>query len=1799
MRRTTALLLALALPGCVLGGELFQPGKVVVRYYHSELDGTDQPYSVWLPRDYDPGRKWPLVVQLHGLGGNYRIGGVRREIEDCVVVAPDGRGNTDYKLWGMYDVLRVVREAKEHYNIDPDRVVMFGISMGGSGSWQIGVHFPDRFAALGPVCGNADHRVWERLWNWGEREPTWMSPKKRFIEATESPAFFAENLVNLPSWPIHGDKDNVVPCGHSRSMVAELEKAGAEVHYVEVPGAGHGVPGDRIAEMLLWLKAQRRDRWPRRVVFKTAWRRHPGAYWVRLHRFQRAFAFARIEAEVTEPNTVRVKTDNVEEFSLNLAPPLVEKGQPVRVLVNVRDRYEGPVPADGWVRLRQGEEGWRPSQKPQGLHKTPALEGPIHHAFMSSFVIVRGTQGDHELAKRVSHDEARILADRWNRWARGKCRVKKDRDVTEEDIANHNLILVGDPSVNSLIPRVMDGLPIRVEGHSVVFGEERFEGDDLGFKLVYPNPLNPSRYVALFTGTTWRGVYQIVGRFGNWFDWGILDGWHWQDFAVFDDHTYSPETFLAVGFFDNDWELDPQWYVRGDREMRFARPPRKTPRFEEPPEGAGQIYLSDLQPAHVRIEKGAVARDRSFNAFPLTLGERTYEHGLGVHPNCDIGFDLGGRFPTFEAVVGSDLEGQETVSEARDRAESFEFMVIGDGKMIYQTGRMRWDSEPRHIYVPIQGVRRLELKIHRRSGPRWLSGPVDWAIAKVGEPIHNDIAVQPQVPQPQRLVDVRSLDGAWELASFEVGEGIRADAHRGAPEARRDAIEAPVPASVYAALDAAGQLDSPDQVVRREWWYWREFDVPAAWAARSIWVELDGAAYQVDCWLNGRWIGRSVGPFVPGRFEATQGAKLGERNVLAVRVVASPAEWMKGEGAFRPRPASELVTSQELADRGFPPLGLWRPVRLKAVGPCLVRDLQVDTLGVTETTAHLRVRAEIENLVDAKLSGELVSSFGGVGFEFPPNALAKEFTVKGHSSTRVEFEVELKDDPWRWSPHGLGEQPLHTLTATARLPSGAVADEASLRFGTRTLALDASSEHARFRVNGRRVGLRGCMWLPADALLRLGPERYEPLLARARQCGFNTLRVWGGGLAETETFYGLCDRLGFLVLQDFPLTGEGSGQDPEVYLRNAEAMVRRLRHHPSLAAWCVGGALRPGGSPSPRLTAELAALCERLDPRRRLVADSPRTGVARVWTTRTDPATRRIHWRAAEMRVVPGVPSPSTPAALEQAPAGRGVDLAWPRPDRWPAAGSLAAAAYGPSDSPRRQVLKAQVAQAAAVQRAMERARLAPASRVFWQLNEPVAGTSAALVDAAAVPKPAYYALHRALAPTAVFADFGAEAPTTLTAGQPLRGEVCAVAADELAGATARARVLSLSLRPLAEWEARFDAAPGVLARPLVFDWTPGPELAGEVVLLALGVDAADGETLASNLYWLAVVEATGRIEPLRVAWFTARPRGLLADERFLAAAGIEVRSPDEELFGPAVGEQDDAPPFADCDVIVLDAATVLEKYLDQDMAAVAKAVARGCGLLIQGHEPMLLDSSLAPLVPWGHRGPVPRGIARQPVVAEPRHPAVSRVDFSRCPRLGRRKPLAVRNGTVVVHLGSEHPLLVEGEGGRGRVMALLAAPDGELAGWPGRRRLYAGILSYLAALPYAQAGRRIDAALPAPFQALDGLGSARVEAKATELADGVAVTLTNRSGALAFMVHLEAVGPSPAALSFTDNYFSLLPGQRRDVLVTASPAAGPGAREGDFALRLRGWNVPARPLDVRLALDEGRVRLRRRGLFR
>jgi predicted esterase len=252
----------------------------LVKAYRAAWDGTLQPYALYVPRGYDAKKKdtWPLIVALHGAFSDHkhnlrRVFGLdnrpgetdaeasrnRLPLPDvpAFVVSPLGRGELmGFDGLGYDDVMRVIADVRRAYKIDPDRITLTGLSMGGGATWAIGLRHPELFAALAPVCAVAN---FARM-----VQPADAALYDLPRLAAVSPPAIAENAAHLQVFIFHGDKDPTVPVEDSRKMVARFEALGwlgKNVHYTEYPGVGHPawVPAYRDAQLLRTLAAIKRD----------------------------------------------------------------------------------------------------------------------------------------------------------------------------------------------------------------------------------------------------------------------------------------------------------------------------------------------------------------------------------------------------------------------------------------------------------------------------------------------------------------------------------------------------------------------------------------------------------------------------------------------------------------------------------------------------------------------------------------------------------------------------------------------------------------------------------------------------------------------------------------------------------------------------------------------------------------------------------------------------------------------------------------------------------------------------------------------------------------------------------------------------------------------------------------------------------------------------------------------------------------------------------------------------------------------------------------------------------------------------------------------------------------------------------------------------------------------------------------------------------------------------------------------------------------------------------------------------
>jgi predicted esterase len=186
--------------------------------YRSSVDQTLQPYRLFIPSNYDGRKPFPLILFLHGMGGDentifdlYGNGAVEAlaEKHGYIVACPKGREPTSmYRGAAEQDVLDVLADVERAYKVDPKRIYMAGHSMGAYGTWSIAIDHPELFAALATISGGGD------------------------------PAAVVKT-AKIPQLVTHGDSDPTVPVANSRAMVEALKKAGAEVKYTEVPGGNH------------------------------------------------------------------------------------------------------------------------------------------------------------------------------------------------------------------------------------------------------------------------------------------------------------------------------------------------------------------------------------------------------------------------------------------------------------------------------------------------------------------------------------------------------------------------------------------------------------------------------------------------------------------------------------------------------------------------------------------------------------------------------------------------------------------------------------------------------------------------------------------------------------------------------------------------------------------------------------------------------------------------------------------------------------------------------------------------------------------------------------------------------------------------------------------------------------------------------------------------------------------------------------------------------------------------------------------------------------------------------------------------------------------------------------------------------------------------------------------------------------------------------------------------------------------------------------------------------------------------
>jgi pimeloyl-ACP methyl ester carboxylesterase len=539
---------------------------LVVRGYVSRIDGSVQPYGLVVPESYraDTDHKHRLDVWCHGRGEtlselNFLDQRQRQRGEftppGAFVLHPYGRYCNANKFAGEVDLFEGLANVRKHYPIDENRLVMRGFSMGGAACWQFAVHFPGMWAAATPGAGFAETPDFLKVFQNEAVKPTWYEEKLwHLYDCTD----YAVNLFNCPVIAYSGEIDRQKQAADT--MAKALASEGISLVHILGPKTAHAYhpqAKEEIERRLASLVTRGRDPVPPQVRFSTWTLRYHRDLWVQVDGLDKHWERARVDAEMIDRHRVQVYTQNVTALTLTMAPglcPLDNLRRP-KVLLDGQEVEAAPVLSDrSWAaHFRKGDNRWQltASSDDGMLRKRHGLQGPIDDAFMDSFVMVRPTGKPlHDKVGAWADKEMNHAIEHWRRQFRGDARVKNDDAITEADLAAHNLVLWGDPSSNKVLAKIADKLPLRWDAQAVHVGAKSFPAEHHVPVLIYPNPLNPKRYVVLNSGFTFR-EYDYLNN--------ARQVPKLPDFAVVDigvpPSSRAPGGIVEAGFFDEQWQL--------------------------------------------------------------------------------------------------------------------------------------------------------------------------------------------------------------------------------------------------------------------------------------------------------------------------------------------------------------------------------------------------------------------------------------------------------------------------------------------------------------------------------------------------------------------------------------------------------------------------------------------------------------------------------------------------------------------------------------------------------------------------------------------------------------------------------------------------------------------------------------------------------------------------------------------------------------------------------------------------------------------------------------------------------------------------------------------------------------------------------------------------------------------------------------------------------------------------------------------------------------------------------------------
>ncbi|HOT14823.1 MAG TPA: hypothetical protein PK252_08690 [Bacteroidales bacterium] len=506
-----------------------------IRSYISDIDSSIQYYILHVPSTYKKNVPSSLAIAIPAtVYGNlpylksFRVGNSKlidffqdmAEKYNMILIEPGSRrySRPNYNTIEEAELFNILNEVESDYNIDKNRIYLTGTCSGGNEALKLTVQFPDRFAAIGLVA------------------PEIIYPE----ESNNSAIMFIKNIINVPIFDTHSLIDRHIAVERSE-VFNEIAEAFSfkDFKYIRMPNEfPMYYPDDFFEDALEFCSKRSLNPSPKEIYFSTAKMLYNKSFWITINAINYPDT-AHIHAKMRW-NTLTIEKSNVLDYSVDLRTLPYEKDKTLKIVDNGKVVFKGVI-RDSVLHIAL-------KNKENRTLKSRSIAGPLSHVFVKKFIVVKGTTGSKEETTKISA-LADTIVKYWMERYFVTCRVKKDTEITKKDIEDANLVLLGNPASNAIFNRLSDSLPVKISNSNIQLFKKVIKGDKLCFYMVFPNPLNKSKYVALigYNNPAYISLGSETGKFDDISDYG------WYDYKIWDE--FSSSQGLEFGNFNQYWKL--------------------------------------------------------------------------------------------------------------------------------------------------------------------------------------------------------------------------------------------------------------------------------------------------------------------------------------------------------------------------------------------------------------------------------------------------------------------------------------------------------------------------------------------------------------------------------------------------------------------------------------------------------------------------------------------------------------------------------------------------------------------------------------------------------------------------------------------------------------------------------------------------------------------------------------------------------------------------------------------------------------------------------------------------------------------------------------------------------------------------------------------------------------------------------------------------------------------------------------------------------------------------------------------